>query len=519
VRGVSRFLISAAGALLIAPLVVAAQALPANAATGKLLVTTISRAGQPVSSSVTAVLTNQSGFPAFGTSGRTMSLPDGQYAVLTGISDGATGTLAAAIVSVSGTGTTRVTLDARKGRLVSVTLDGKPVTGSLSGEVCALGGFGSASAGGSALYIVPNSSKVLNFSYLADGPGAILSGQSSSGVPAGYTAAWKTSQLAKLSATLRSGEEPSSATDYQLLPDNGPNDGITCRTGLAGSVVSGAPTPYSATELVSPGDWTLRTDDSALIGGQQDGIGGYFLSEHVAAGHAYSYTLYGATWAPRASLAEIRPNIVDFGFPTFADPGGNGEQAAEKATMTLSLAGHQLNQRTQTDWANEPFDFLTNTSKTGWYTLTVDESRYRPGLSFAGTLSPRATFAWRFYAAPSTVGTSFQLSSGFWPGFQPQGLSLANSAKPSSLTTVRILAARTNFDGVPAPADAITKMQAWSSVDGVHWTAWPVQRNSHAWYIVTVQNPAKGTVSLRVTITGSHGDTSTETVYRAYAIS
>jgi hypothetical protein len=34
-----------------------------------------------------------------------------------------------------------------------------------------------------------------------------------------------------------------------------------------------------------------------------------------------------------------------------------------------------------------------------------------------------------------------------------------------------------------------------------------------------VQNPATGTVSLRATVTGSHGDTSTETVYKAYAIS
>jgi hypothetical protein len=34
-----------------------------------------------------------------------------------------------------------------------------------------------------------------------------------------------------------------------------------------------------------------------------------------------------------------------------------------------------------------------------------------------------------------------------------------------------------------------------------------------------VTNPAGGYVSLRATVTGSHGDSSTETIYRAYGIS
>ena len=51
-RRISRVLISMAGALLIAPLVVAAQAIPANAATGKQLVTTIDRSDQVVYNSI-----------------------------------------------------------------------------------------------------------------------------------------------------------------------------------------------------------------------------------------------------------------------------------------------------------------------------------------------------------------------------------------------------------------------------------------------------------------------------------
>jgi hypothetical protein len=74
-----------------------------------------------------------------------------------------------------------------------------------------------------------------------------------------------------------------------------------------------------------------------------------------------------------------------------------------------------------------------------------------------------------------------------------------------------------SFDG-PSPADSVTKVQAWSSTDGSHWTALTVSHTASG-YSAVVQNPASGHVYLRATVTGSHGDTSTETIYRAYAIS
>ena len=49
-----RFLIAAAGPLLVAPLIIAAQALPASAASGKLLVTTLGRTGIARSSQIIA---------------------------------------------------------------------------------------------------------------------------------------------------------------------------------------------------------------------------------------------------------------------------------------------------------------------------------------------------------------------------------------------------------------------------------------------------------------------------------
>jgi hypothetical protein len=59
----------------------------------------------------------------------------------------------------------------------------------------------------------------------------------------------------------------------------------------------------------------------------------------------------------------------------------------------------------------------------------------------------------------------------------------------------------------------------WSSTDGAHWTALAVRHSGSGWS-VSVKNPAKaGYVYLRAEVTGSHGDTSTETVTKAYAVS
>jgi hypothetical protein len=267
--------------------------------------------------------------------------------------------------------------------------------------------------------------------------------------------------------------------------------------------------------LVSAWYWTIRTDDQANVGE----VGDYFVSNvHFVAGHAYSRVLYAAAWAPNGEIADLRPGAIDFGVPTFADPGGNGFEASDKETLALSVAGHLLAKRTETNWGNQAQDFYVTSGKTGWYTLTDDEYRYRPGQSFSNVLSPRVTFAWRFYAVPSTVGTDFRLTDGFWPSFQPEGLSLTNSAAPGYKTPVLLRFARHSNDTSNIRKDSVTKVQAWFSADGRHWKYVGVHRTSAGW-IANVPNPSKGGISLRVEVTGSHGDTSTETIYRAYAIS
>jgi hypothetical protein len=515
-RRFSRVLISAAGALLLAPLVVAVQSLPANAATGKLLVTTLGHTGVKRSSQVIAYNVGQNS-QFQGNTGQAFSVPDGKYALIAGIDDNNTvETLAEAVVTVSGTGTTKVTMDGRKGRLVKVTLDGMRVADNVFASVCA-GPAGQANVEGfqpgGALYVVPSSSHLFSSAYTALTTGLELPGFAS-GVPATPGAAFRTSQLAIVSSTVKSGEQNDALyTNYDLAAAPAPGSGNSC-TADPGELASGIAAPYQVTERVSPGYWDLVTTDQASPGF----VGGYALEQrHFAARHVYTFTLYAAAWAPFGQVADLRPSAVMFAVPEFADPAGNGSAAADKETVALSVNGHLLARRHLTSWGNGPQDFYVPSGTTGWYTLTDDEYRYRPGLNLSGVLSPHVTFGWHFHAVPSTVGSDFRLTDGFWPSLQPLGLSLRNSAAAGSTTSVLLRFARRTFDTTNIPPDSVTKVQAWFSADGKHWTSLPVKHTGIGWN-VGVLNRAAGTISLRVLATGSHGDTSAETIYKAYAV-
>jgi hypothetical protein len=501
-----------------APLVVAAQALPANAATGKLLVTTIGRDGHAVTGAYLTLVDLGTGVTSYNdTSGHAVSLADGKYAVLAGIEqtvNGITnGTLDATTVTVSGTGTTRITLDARQGHLIRATLDGKALSDYTDARVCASVGLGQLELfeNQGPVYVVPSSSSLFSFGFLAEGQGAVVTGQTRSGIPSSPGGAWKSSQLAQVNLTVRAGEMAGTSMGAEVQPEN--SDGSwTCGTDLGTSPANDNVAPFREAWRVSPGYWVVRTDD---YGGPGD-IGGYFIKQHLLAGRSYALTYGLAAWAPTGMYTMISRHALYLFAPEFADPDGNGNDTTTMNHLGLSLNGHLVASANVTDYGNAAPAFNPGISAAGWYTLTDSATRYYPGFAFPSTiLSPRVTFAWRFYASPSWT----QEAAGFWTSFQPEHLSLANSAAPASTTTVLVRPYRDSSNpNVPVPADSVTKLQVWSSVDGVHWTALAVSHGSSGWSVV-VRNPATGTISLRATVTGSHGDTSTETVYKAYAIS
>jgi hypothetical protein len=429
-----------AGALLIAPLVVAAQAIPANAATGKLLVTTWGRAGHAVTSSITAISASAtfSAPPVSGDSGRTLSLPDGSYYVLAAIQDSTSETLAAGYVTVSGAATAKLTLNAKGGHRVKVTLNGKAVTGQVDARICAGAGFAQSQLAGvpGSVYVVPSTSRALSFAYLAQSQNVTVSGLTAYGIPSSPGGAWTTSHLAKVSLTVRAGESAASsiASALQAQSPNGPGN---CQWDIGGLVKQAAP-PYSYTELVSPGYWDMRTDDWAQAGssGVQDDIGGYDIMRHVLAGHSYSYTYESAAWgiAGPDTIGDHLPTAGNRSIaliaPLITDPGGNGTEGFDtRNAVALSLSGHTIAKSTQVG------EFWAGIKSAGWYTLTDDVTRdYSdfPGLRVPGSLlTPQVTLSWHFYASPAQAA---QIAPAFWASFVPAGLNSSNQAKPDTTT-------------------------------------------------------------------------------------
>ena len=509
-RRISRVLAFTAAALIPAPLILLGQVLPASASGGSLLVTTIARTGHDVSSSIVAV--NLAGDTEYdGTSGHAFNVPDGRYAVMSGIQDATTGTLADKLVTVSGR--TTVTLDARQGRLIKVTLNGKPVDDDTDARVCAgisrVELFGSANS----VFAVPNSSSVFSFAYLVTGQGAQLSALTTAGVPANPGGAWRSSSLARLTLSVHSGEQDAYETDATLQPEVA--NGVNCQTDLAGTLAQQA-APYRASTLVSPGRWIVRTDDSVAIGNQSDDIGGFFVPVNFVKGRSDWLVYYAAAWGPTGWLPMIWRHSIEF-FPssTITDPDGLGYEASINNTITLSLNGHQLAKRNVSTYGNSFPDFAEHIASAGWYTMTVDARRYYPGLTFpAAILTPSDTLSWHFYASPGQT----QAAPVYLASLVPQGLSMANQAAPRSVSAVRVYLSRPGNPNVPTFSDTVKSVQVWASDNGgANWSKVTVKHTSGGW-TAYVRNPASGFVTLRSEVTDTHGDTSTETIYRAYGV-
>lgn len=206
------------GVAAVVPLLV--SAVSAQAASGALTVTTLGRHGAKVASTVTVVAV-PSGRTYSVASGKRIGLPSGRYIAMTDIFESATDgpgddTVGAQVVQVSGS--TSVTLDARKGKAVKVSLDTPAdVTGPpwISAQVClgTVSDMPSAfSRGGGnyqgSLYAIPNSSKLLQFGYLAQwtGKDSYVAVKNTTGIPAAPGGSYKRANLATMRFSVRAGD-------------------------------------------------------------------------------------------------------------------------------------------------------------------------------------------------------------------------------------------------------------------------------------------------------------------------
>jgi hypothetical protein len=513
------------GVAALVPLV--ASAASAQAASASLAVTTLGRHGGKVPTTVTVVAV-PSGQTYTVKSGKRISLPAGRYIAMTDIYESATDglgtdTVGAQVVKVSGS--TSVTLDARKGKAVKVSLDTPAdVTAPprISAQVCAatVSNMPSAfSSGGwndeGALYAIPNSSRLLQFGYLAQWSGndSYVAAKNTTGIPAAPGGSFKRAKLATMRFSVRSGTQMARQNDTALQARPKVDD---CTTDLMAEVRDDS-APYSATVHVTPGTWQPRDDIMASNG---DDIGGGFPKlRTLKAGQSFTQSFGRAVWSPLHYLPLLGGKSVAF-LPDalIGDPDiGGGWGDPTKESVVLSKGSTTVKKQTLTNWGTGDAEFSAGIRSAGWYRLTVDAHRYRPGITFpAGMLSSRATLDWYFKVADPAKA---MVAPVFLTRFLPSGLNSHNQAAPNSTTTVDVSAGR----GSQGPDLKLTKVTAksvrvWSSTDGGKtWKAATVKHSGSTWQ-ASVHNPASGDVALRSEVTDSAGDRSVESVYRAYAV-
>lgn len=507
---------------LLAPLTLAATVVPASAATGSsLTVTTIDRAGKKVGTTL-YLWDENTGTPYTFTSGKAHTLPKGTYDVAGSIPDGggSVNTLAARTLAVSGH--TSLTLDARKGKAVKATvstLSNSAYSTEIDARVCAGGAVAEAEASGApgTVFVVPNTARTSSYGYLAEWAGGskdyLVSGGSTHGVPSNPGGSFAVSKLASVHLLVRSGDALGNglSATFQPLTPNG--EGVNCQTDLFVEGVGGQ-AAFSKNVYLSPGRWQGRTD-GYLSSGQV--VGEMAASGSYSAGHSYGVSFGDAVFGPSGQPPVVWDHQVTFGVDQIDDPQQPGNSAPEKTQFVLTHSGRTVKKETLQDWGGDGSGFAATIPASGWYDLTVAAQRYIPHVTLpSGILSKTVDLSFHFWANRDQQA----VLPVFLTRFEPSGLNGANQAKPRGTTPVALRFDRSDLDrqDVSLPADAVKTAQVWTSTDGKTWHAVTVHHSGSKWTL-TVTDPASGAIDLRVKTTDAKGDSTTETINRAWTVS
>lgn len=527
---VSRPALAAAAASALVPALLLGTTGPAVAAANTLTVTAINRSGAKVA--VTTTVVNLASSQEYKVrTGTKRKLPKGNYAVLASITTGNTATLGGKTVKVSGA--SKLTIDARKGKLVKLAVSPAVpgLSGGITARICSKTGGGAdsdvdADAGeGQSLYAIPTASKKIAFAALGfwtDGSGSTDSYAAlhrTTGVPSNPSRTFSRAKLA--TATIESRRGPT-GSDYSSVAVQPTHDG--CGSHLYAGLWSGD-RPTRAKIHLSPGKWSIRGD---LYAGTKTGetwnIGGLWAQRTVAAGKSYAVRFFSSTWGPGFYLPMTYQGRIIYPLDDmFADPGFNqlngntGSGAGDKAKATLKFRGKVVKTAYDKGFGQYMPQLEYRVKKAGWYTLTNTAQRYYPEITFPkGMLSTASSITHRFHSKPNTSVLAQVDSIQQVPG----GLNLYNQAKPGSSTNVALKLNRHMLWGDikkganPKLKSLTTKV---SFDGGKTWKAVPVKKLKGVWHAV-VKNPAGGAVSLRTRATYTSGGYTEVTVYRAYAI-
>jgi hypothetical protein len=360
------------------------------------------------------------------------------------------------------------------------------------------------------VYAVPNASKYLQFNYAADfaagGTQYYVDGQTPRGIPASPHYAFRASQFASLTLQARTGTIANEGEDYWEI-----DPASSC--GLYGFMSSRPVSlPPVQSQYVSAGPWAAQLFAEGCSGG-----GGLEMRGTYRARRGYLDVFGVAATGPADYLPQIDTGSLFFqDSDLLADPNTGMEACPAEATATLSGPGMR-----KRPFRLGPSFGITTLHRTGWYDLDVIAT---PAPVMAGgtapSLSTRVTLSWHFDVPSLDLellpDQSMPVSL---TTFVPAGLDLANDAAPGGATTVRIELTRRSQTASASLQYKLRSVSVQASDDnGTSWQQLRVTQHGGYW-LVTVPDPASGYVSLRSIVTDVRGDSTVETIYRAYGIS
>jgi len=406
-----------------------------------------------------------------------------------------------------------VVLDARPGKLVQVSLGVPGAVNEGNGvQACLAGGQAGTwgeTGGAGTLYVVPVGGKDMTFGYSSTWQTSTatyyLAQQARGGIPRKPTYQVTAGGLAKENLVLRSGTTTSGYQDWLLqrrFPSQCDIDELSLPT---------ADTPSRSTAYLSPGTWQVK-----VVGYRSSWQG----TKNLAAGHSYTDTFGAAVFGPGSDFPTLDSGQLSYSpAQPFGDPlQRSGGECCDRSSISLALNGLTLKHQTMTEYkANRSFSYQLQSA--GWYTMRVEASRFVPGRQLpARMLSPNETTTWRFYvgaqyAAPDSVMLPVTSTA-----YLPQGLDLENQAPAGRSTRINVRVLPASKPGWTSPSIPLESISVRASFDGgAEWHKVRLVQQGAGW-VAFVPAPAAGYVALRSTVTDMRGDSTVQTIYRAYQI-
>ncbi|MBB5630521.1 S8 family serine peptidase [Sphaerisporangium krabiense] len=402
----------------------------------------------------------------------------------------------------------RLTLDARLGRRISLTVDDPAAepTGQLAINLGNTGGNGYVREylvpQGEAAYTLPSSRPGLE--YLAyqvlTGGGAApirydLVDRRTGQIPADPARRFAKADLAKVSMTFRAQNADATAQFARWFVLRGTDEELR-------SAPTTVTMPSTVDNYLTPGQdllWSGRLTQ-----------GGYSLVDlqqrPVRAGQSaelWNAAVTGPS-APRVTRTGDELAYTPEGLFTDGGIGHTGWDSNVTGTVSLAKDGEVLERIELEDCFVADWCRLAARVPAGEgdYTVNVSARRDVPYAALATAIDA----SWTFTSAHTDDSTPLAVPS---VRFAPEGLDAYNRARPGTVTEIPITADGGELD---------TPVVEASFDDGATWRTLQVRRNGEGW-TTSVTNPATpGPVTLRATATGPGGVQVKQTIIRAYAV-